>query len=115
MKEKPNVNQQIRNFPQDIRNLPRRLFIQKLIGSATAASFLPSLFIDDMQSLLSTNGKSPTQLIRNKNRDEKFWSLVKEHFSIRKDLIMMNSANMSPSPLVVQQYVFKYMKLGMES
>jgi isopenicillin-N epimerase len=103
-------HQGIRNFPQDIKSLPRRHFIQQLIGGAAAVSFLPSLALADGKPALGVSREPFVQLPRDRQGDEKFWNLVKEHFMIRKDLIMMNSANMSPSPLVVQQHIFKYIR-----
>jgi len=38
---------------------------------------------------------------------EGFWKQVKENFSIRKGLIMLNAANLCPSPYPVQQRVFE--------
>jgi len=39
--------------------------------------------------------------------DEDFWKLVKEAFPLREGLIIMNAANLCPSPISVQQRVFE--------
>lgn len=38
--------------------------------------------------------------------DEDYWSLVKEQFILEDDLILMNAANLCPSPLPVMETVF---------
>ncbi len=38
--------------------------------------------------------------------DEEYWSLVKEQFILKDDLILMNAANLCPSPLSVMETVF---------
>jgi selenocysteine lyase/cysteine desulfurase len=40
--------------------------------------------------------------------DESFWRLVKEQFPLRDGLILMNAANLCPSPYPVQEAVFRF-------
>ncbi len=40
--------------------------------------------------------------------DEAFWELVKSHFPLRPGLILMNAANLCPSPYSVQDAVFRH-------
>ena len=42
--------------------------------------------------------------------DENFWELVKGMFPIRENLVIMNAANLCPSPLTAQQRVFELTK-----
>lgn len=39
--------------------------------------------------------------------DEAYWRLVRDQFPVRDDLVLMNAANLCPSPLPVQQRVFE--------
>jgi len=39
--------------------------------------------------------------------DERFWSLVKRQFSLKEGLIMLNAANLCPSPVSVQKKLFE--------
>jgi isopenicillin-N epimerase len=101
--------QTIQNFPEDICELPRRRFLKRLLGSAAALTAVPSI---SFASKLTLDNLSNTvaRLETNKIGDEAFWQLVKEQFMIRKDLIMLNAANLCPSPYPVQQMVFKLTK-----
>ena len=38
--------------------------------------------------------------------DERYWSMVKDQFPLRDDLVIMNAANLCPSPWQVQEAVF---------
>lgn len=97
----------IQNFPEDIQELPRRRFIKQLLGSTAAAATLPSFGFgehrDALKDLKETAGRHSGSNIS----EERFWRLVKEQFLIRRGLIMLNAANLCPSPYPVQQMVFK--------
>jgi isopenicillin-N epimerase len=97
----------IKNFPDDVKGLPRRQFMKTLFGGAAAAAVLPS-------AVFGGNGVSSESLKKATHRlsvgdagGEEFWKLVKENFAIRKGLIMLNAANLCPSPHSVQQRVFE--------
>lgn len=106
MKRKTVQNHIIQNFPEDIRGLPRRLFMRQLLGGAAAFAVTPAgSFFDNkltLEALKDTTGKFSSS----DYGEEKYWKLVKEHFLIRKDLVMLNAANLCPSPYPVQQKVF---------
>ena len=97
----------IQNFPEDIQGLPRRRFLKQLLGSTAAAAALPSFGFGEQRDALkdlkdAAGGHSGSNI-----NEERFWRLVKEQFLIRKGLIMLNAANLCPSPYPVQQMVFK--------
>jgi selenocysteine lyase/cysteine desulfurase len=100
----PGVN----NYPLEIKNSSRRKFVKQLLGGAAATAIWPSLKFGEWNAPLRTLRESAAELSGIEQDDEYFWELVKEHFPIRKGLIMMNAANLCPSPFVVQQLVFKY-------
>jgi selenocysteine lyase/cysteine desulfurase len=90
---------------ESFRSTPnRRTFLQKLAGGVAA---LPAL------SEVGQAG-STGELIRisqgfnsTDQVDESYWRLVKEQFTIRPNLIMLNAANLCPSPHMVRERVFR--------
>lgn len=102
-------NLSIQNFPEDVYEMPRRRFLKRLLGSAAAVTAFPSASFSgkpNYTNLSDAVDKLETYQIG----DETFWHLVKEQFMIRKNLIMLNAANLCPSPFPVQQMVFKLTK-----
>jgi len=102
-----NQKQIIQNFPEDVQGLPRRQFMKRLLGGAAAAAVLPSAVFGECKVSFDSLKKSAGELSAGDLSDERFWKLVKENFSIRKGLIMLNAANLCPSPYPVQQMVFE--------
>ena len=47
-------------------------------------------------------------LSKGEQADEKYWEMVKQQFAIPADLIMVNSANLCPSPYVVTEAIVNY-------
>lgn len=102
-----NHKQIIRNFPEDVRGLPRRQFMKTLLGGAAVAAVVPSaIFSENMGAFRSLKSRA-MGLSAGDRGEEEFWSLVKENFMIQKGLIMLNAANLCPSPYPVQQRVFE--------
>jgi len=106
MKEKSTQKQLIKNFPEDIQGVPRRLFLKQLLGGAAALSALPAISFSRHNSSLDSLREKACHLSGNATGDEAFWKIVKGHFLIPEDLIMLNAANLCPSPYTVQQRVF---------
>ncbi len=97
----------IQNFPDDVVDLPRRKFIKRVLGGAGAVVVMPAVsFAAGMESFDNLK-ENAARLSPREVGDEAFWNLVKGQFMIRKDLIMLNAANLCPSPYPVQQTVFK--------
>jgi isopenicillin-N epimerase len=107
MKKKYNQKQMIKNFPEDVRGLPRRHFMKTILGGAAAATILPSALLSKHEGFFESLKKEAIRLSAGDTGGEEFWKLVKENFSVRKDLIMLNAANLCPSPYAVQQRVFE--------
>ena len=102
-----NRKQVIKNFPEDVRGLPRRQFMKTILGGAAAVAVLPSgVFSENIGSFKSLKSTA-IRLSECDQGGEEFWIQVKENFSIRKGLIMLNAANLCPSPYPVQQRVFE--------
>lgn len=99
----------IQNFPEDIKEIPRRNFLKKLVSGAAVITASPAISYANNFTIENLD-EAVINLETNRISDETFWQLVKEQFMIRKDLIMLNAANLCPSPYPVQQMVFKLTK-----
>lgn len=87
--------------PSMSQSLPvttRRTFLKGITGGAFALPLLPQLASAEL--LRSTNN-----LIAADSAGESFWRLVKEQFTIKPKLIMLNAANLCPSPHMVRDKV----------
>ena len=85
--------------PESAWQPPRRRFLKQLMGGMAAAAVLPSL-----ESLDA--GSAAGALSSAIQDDEGYWALVKDQFALREDLILMNAANLCPSPYPVMEAVF---------
>jgi isopenicillin-N epimerase len=93
----------------------RRSFLTQMLSGTAATLTLPEL-------LLAAPGPSrpglgseepPRSLPRSGPRgpaadDEAYWNRVREQFPLAQGLILMNAANLCPSPYAVQESVFRY-------
>lgn len=107
MSKNKNRDQKIKNFPEDVSGLPRRQFMKSLFGGAAAAAVFPSALLSEGKVTLGSLKKAALGFSAGDAGGEEFWRLVKENFSIRKGLIMLNAANLCPSPNPVRQRVFE--------
>lgn len=78
----------------------RRRFLRNMGGAFSAATVLPFV----------SRGSDTAPVLPAFTEDEGYWQLVKDQFSIRPDYIMMNAANLCPSPRAVSQAVNTAMK-----
>ena len=82
----------------------RRNFLKRLAGGVAALSAIPSPgAARPKDEFLSSAGR----LNAADPADESFWRLVKEQFTIKPGLIMLNAANLCPSPHMVREAVFR--------
>jgi len=94
----------------------RRRFLSQLLGGTDAALAAP-------QWIAAQEGQFESQAGRGLGRslipsgsapanpdpgDEAYWSRVKEQFSLAPGLVLMNAANLCPSPYPVQDAVFRH-------
>ncbi len=92
--------------PSDAWYPPRREFLSRLLGGAAAAAVLPAGMVAGSEGLSSSPPTGLGESFKNDPVDERYWSMVKDHFPLREDLIVMNAANLCPSPWTVQEAVF---------
>ncbi|KPJ92078.1 MAG: hypothetical protein AMS18_08135 [Gemmatimonas sp. SG8_17] len=75
----------------------RRLFLKGLAGGFAAAAVVPpAKAIGSVPSRPSHTLRPPQGVL-----DEHYWQMVKEQFPLRHDLVIMNAANLCPSPYPV--------------
>jgi isopenicillin-N epimerase len=83
----------------------RRNFLKKLTIAPLAAVSFTGL-------ARSYNNVVPALPVTDAN-DEPYWTMVQKQFSVPDNLIMMNAANLCPSPFSVSEHLFDWMiKLG---
>lgn len=99
-------NHSIQNFPDDVHGLPRRKFVKQLLGGAAAFAVSSGVSIGGNRLSLEALKDTTSRITSGDYNQERYWNLVKEHFLIRKGLVMLNAANLCPSPYPVQQRVF---------
>jgi isopenicillin-N epimerase len=78
----------------------RRNFLRKTVTGSLAAIAIPSFAGTPTQRLSSP----PAEI------DEAYWRQVKGQFAIRPDLVMMNAANLCPSPAAVNEKLLTFQK-----
>ena len=81
----------------------RRRFLSQFLGGAAVAAVTPAwagAIPIERGRVFSPEGAAP--------EDEAFWERVKDQFSIAPGLILMNAANLCPSPYPVQESVFRH-------
>jgi len=96
------------DLPGDSAVLPRRRFLRHLAGGVTAAAVLPPDLVKDTTRAwfrLKAESAIPSSA---EAGEEVFWKLVKDQFMLRRGLVMLNAANLCPSPYPVQQAVFEW-------
>jgi len=94
------MSQQTSRYPFH-RPSTRRSFLKGFAGSAAALSVFPSTSSTD--ALL----RAAYRLGAADTASEPFWRLVKEQFTIKPKLILLNAANLCPSPHMVRDTVFR--------
>jgi isopenicillin-N epimerase len=78
----------------------RRKFIKQLLGGTMATLALPVI---GNATHLSPGERE--QLLTGTTDDEKYWELVRKQFSVPENLIMVNAANLCPSPYFLNDLV----------
>lgn len=83
----------------------RRRFLGRFLGGVAGLAAAPAL--TDPGELFA--GGEPPPLEQAAARpDERYWRQVKDQFPLRPGLILMNAANLCPSPYPVQRTLFEY-------
>jgi selenocysteine lyase/cysteine desulfurase len=99
--------QNILHFTDLEGKVSRRSILKGLFGSAAAGMMLPYAQIEQQISRQESLQEAVNRIGEKETGDERFWELVKRQFMIRDGLIMLNAANLCPSPIGVQKKLFE--------
>lgn len=85
---------------------PRRSFLKRLSAGALVTFTLPSFEVFSDQLIPSLPKKNAFV----GEPDERYWEMVKKQFTVTHDLVMVNAANLCPSPYFIQDQVIAHTK-----
>lgn len=91
----------------------RRKFIQQL-GTLTAATSLPFFNTKEGKNLLEKIKEHTNTSLESGVKDEDFWHLIKQAYTVSPSVLNLNNGGVSPSPKVVQEAVERYNQLSNE-
>lgn len=94
------------HIPESSIQPPRRQFLKQLLGGVAATGTLLNLGFSGIGDLYQRLKEAAATLNQDQTGDEHFWGLVMDQFALRDDLIVMNAANLCPSPYTVMETVF---------
>ncbi len=100
----------IRHFTELEKSVSRRDILKGMVRGAAAGALFPYSTFSQKIQLTDSLKESVARLGERDVGDEKFWSAVKQQFTIKEGLIMLNAANLCPSPLSVQKSLFELTK-----
>lgn len=92
---------------------PRRKFLQQLL-TFSAATTLPFFQTKEGKLLLQNLEKIENVDIEATIKDEDFWHLIKQAYTVSSSVLNLNNGGVSPSPKVVQEAVERYNQLSNE-
>jgi isopenicillin-N epimerase len=98
---------------------PRRKFLKSITGAALALTAIPSwarvsdplnrtVGAAESPRLDSARFESSTLRKAASANDEAYWNMVKQQFAVPGKLIMMNAANLCPSPYFIQEEIGEF-------
>ncbi len=99
-------------IPQKTRNsiypvTDRRGFLKGVVGGAAALSIVPSLDAAESEAKYL---RIPAELKKAGTVGESYWRFVKEQFTIKPKLIMLNAANLCPTSRIVRDAASRLME-----
>jgi len=101
----------IHHFSDNSPDMSRRSLLKGLAKGTAAGMLMPILDFGQTESTFDLLKRTATELNqRQEIGDERFWSLVKDQFLIKKNLVMLNAANLCPAPAIVQNRVIELTK-----
>jgi len=102
--------QSIRHFTGLEGSISRRTLLKGMVRSTAAGMLLPYTAFGQQVSQSESLQEAVKRIGDKEIGDERFWRIVKRQFMIREGLIMLNAANLCPSPLSVQRKLFELTK-----
>jgi selenocysteine lyase/cysteine desulfurase len=86
----------------------RRRFLKNAMGGAAGTLAAPSFLRATAPAIPEVPVRPLPTPPESASGNEPFWELVKEQFPLAPGLILMNAANLCPSPYPVQEAVFRF-------
>ena len=102
----PNVTFQ--HVPEQAYQPSRRHFLKRFAGGVAGAGLLPMVGFSGNRKPLDVLARHVSRFAPGQVGDEDFWRMVKDQFPLRPGLILMNAANLCPSPYPVAETVFHF-------
>ncbi len=99
--------QPIRHFTDLEGSISRRTILKGMFRSAAAGMLLPYTSLEKQISQAESLQEAVKRIGERETGDERFWGIVKKQFMIKEGLIMLNAANLCPSPISVQKKLFE--------
>ena len=101
-------NEAFQHVPPEAYQPSRRRFLRRFAGGVAGAGLLPAFGFLGHRKPLDALAQRAARLAPGQVGDEDFWRMVKDQFPLRPGLILMNAANLCPSPYPVAETVFHY-------
>jgi selenocysteine lyase/cysteine desulfurase len=102
--------QSIKHFTNIEGSVSRRSMLKGMFRGAAAGMLLPYENLGLRASQSESLREAVERIGEKETGDERFWEIVKGQFMIREGLIMLNAANLCPSPVSVQKKLFELTK-----
>jgi isopenicillin-N epimerase len=102
--------QRIRHFTDLEGSISRRTVLKGMFRGAAAGVMLPYTTLERQIPRNESLKEAVKRIGEKETGDERFWGIVKRQFMIKEGLIMLNAANLCPSPLSVQRKLFELTK-----
>jgi isopenicillin-N epimerase len=102
--------QSIRHFTDLEGSVSRRTILKGMFRSAAAGVLFPYASLEIQMPQSESLQEAVKRIGEKKTGDEHFWGIVKRQFMIKEGLIMLNAANLCPSPVSVQKKLFELTK-----
>jgi len=107
MTEQSTCNTILQKEPERSRIRSRRTFIKRLVGGTAVFAAAPYILCGKAKNSFEALKDAASSLSAGSIGDEAFWREVKKQFIIDKKLIVMNAANLAPSPIPVMETLFE--------
>jgi isopenicillin-N epimerase len=102
--------QSIHHFTDLDGQVSRRSMLKGMLRGAAAGMLLPYAPIGQVDTQSESLQEAVRRIGEKDTGDERFWGIVKKQFMIKEGLIMLNAANLCPSPVSVQKKLFELTK-----
>jgi selenocysteine lyase/cysteine desulfurase len=100
----------VENISQEAMGLPRRGFLRQLAGGGAAAAVLPHIGLLGQLNATEVFESRLVELQAGQAADERFWRAVRDLYPLRSGLVLLNAANLCPSPYPVMEAEIRFIR-----